>query len=361
MDSCLVARVMIRRGNHTARTNVPGSRQLSTWAGTLASAVMNSSVVVGVVELTGFPSAYITAFAIGALIRTATLPLSLYSDRALARHASAAPALKQAYFQYAEVALHPRALREEIDLAHQKLLARRKTILHRFDTTELSGTIPATLASIVTCVGLVAASSTIAAISPIPTTVWWDPSLGLSAIAFAFTTRCAVSRRLGFSDRTDSKLNAATKYGKVLVPLATLGAYSATGAAALLGIPVHPCITVAFPLQLGAASVNFVRPLWDAAGIGKRWLRWPAEYPSSHGTYGEHAYSIRAHHERLEEVFQANEAAKHRDNYYSAKHSLESECDVRIQKMPIAQKFFRDTRYDRPPQEAASPYKTEAL
>jgi hypothetical protein len=316
----------------------------------------------------GAPTLYASAVLLGGLIRLLTLPLSSYSDRAFARHAAATPALQRAYLQYAEIAEHPRVLREELEFAHAKLLERRRKVLARYETREFAPIVAAAASAGLTVAACTAVTTAVvqAAQSSGGWLAWplaLDPIGALAAALVYWNATQAIRRRMGFSDRTDHRQGQIARVVTVGVPGAAAAvALCSTASFAFTGIPDLALASngaaaswVAFlragaPVMFGAAAVGTLRSAIDRTTLLKQQLRWPLRYPSTHGTYGTWTYSAQAHAQLLKRIVEEVEGAHHKHNYDNAKHNLECECDLRIQQMPIAKKFFRDTRFDKAPE-----------
>jgi hypothetical protein len=368
-------RTRLRQGRTPGLRSIIDFGSLSTLA--LSSQFQPTAFVDGVVEAViwgakiadlgavGLSPTYAAAIGTGALVRVASLPLSLYSDRAVARHAAAMPALQQCYQQYAEVATHPRALREELELAHEKLLKRRRQVLLRYDTFEGSPQILAAISFAAAAFGVASAAWSVTKHSP--GAAWGvaifgvDPTLPLTAFITLRNVDYVTSIRTGFGERTDEHQAKLRKAARDLVLVTSVSAsvlmVAAFGVTTSLPTVV---MSAAFwaqamaPVALGASLAGMLRRLIGSSAMLKKWARWPSAYPSQHGQYGA-TYSPKAHAELIRKVLDEVEGTTHRQNYYNAKHTLESECDLRIQRMPIAKKFFRDTRFDKAPEEAPNP------
>jgi hypothetical protein len=330
----------------------------------------------------GVPPLCLAMALAGACARLVSLPLSLLARRAMDRHVAAGPAVHRAAKRYWEVASHPHAVREEVELAFTKLHERRGRILARYDTSMQA---PALLraSSMITSGGLIglAAYGALGVAATNPAAAAWvawplglNPLIPVTAALFYKTQLWDMHKRRGMGDYSDAVLAEFDHVGlQRVLPAVTVTAILVSAALApvsaggvLLPLAAESSklqtfatlVAVASPAALSAAAVGGAgQYLADQCVPLKRALRWPLSPPPEHGTYGPVSYSFSAHMRLVRQLIHETEGHMHADSYRNAKHNLECECDLRIQKMPIAKKFFRDTRFDRAPEEAPSPYK----
>jgi outer membrane lipopolysaccharide assembly protein LptE/RlpB len=275
--------------------------------------------------------------ACGFVMRGATLPLSLYGDRCVARIACALPQVQEAFQLYQGIANHPRAIVWEKKVAAQKMQNDRTRIFREHRTNNVLIVVPHLYASCLSMylllgmpsqsaanlVGLSSATgSTATAMSTTSSLLAAaDPMLALAA---TLTSGCCwfhLQRRVGFNDMLDAYVSSA----KRAVGIAWIGMVVASLFAATPGfIPAY-----LGPVWLGMSLAGLLKVALNATAP-TRFLCGIAEYPPEHGTYGSQATAA-AHEYRLAVTsFDSDEQYR---SWLKAKKTMEFECDGRIYKL----------------------------
>jgi hypothetical protein len=366
---------------------------LSTVAGAVVVGASSSSSLIAVSPLA-------TMFLFGFLMRlTSLLALTLYSDRAQDRFASAMPTLCKHFLLYAEVAWNPHALKAEVELAATRLHKRRAQTLANFKTGNYRIWAPTFVSMLWVTSGCVAATALgPACLLPVATQSGGGAVavfVGVNAIAtglWLVTFEQYIGFRKGFWDQRDKALDQLrniVRMGALVwilffttVSILTFQFYAKKDDSAATAVEdgnkekeeekkensssssfshAQQSFVILLPFYFLGVSVagllrfNVFHKLAKSNTLAAP-LRWPARRPKLHGTYGEYRWHFGEHLGTVRWAEKnTGEAKRAFDNYDKAKVQLEYDCDQRLSKMKWFKNVFADSRNARRPDMPAPP------
>lgn len=306
-----------------------GAGGLGEWvAFTIAKGVLGvSSTALGLVLASSSVTPMLLMVTSGFVMRAATLPLSIYGDRCVARIACALPQVQVAFQQYQAIANHPRAIVWEKKVAAQKMQHDRSRIFREHRTNNILIFAPHVAASVV-CVYLLLgmpAQAVAGLVGGLPlvdaatsaSMFSADPATALAATLTSGSCWYHLNRRVGFNDVLDAYVCSAKRALAVL--------WCGVCIASLVVAPTFlpPYIG---PIWLGMSIAGLVKVAINAAAP-LRFVFGIDAYPPEHGSYGCQATAV-AHEYRLAvSSFDADEQYR---SWVKAKTTMEFECDSRI-------------------------------